>query len=271
MLLNNSYESNFDGSDRYPEFNSNSVSTHSSYPNGGPDELRIVAEKIRRPYFDGLQTRQRLRELLKKQIDQSGASMILGRAGTGKTAVAVDFAKSYDNVAWFSVEATDLAWETFANYLIASFEKIVPEIIQNIVMSSSNEETEIKVLRVLEQLFEILESNLNGKKCLIILDDVHNVFDSDWFDPFLNGLLAYQLTNVNILLVSRSKPTSPLWRMRSKQKLGVIDEVLLHFTLDELETLAPLKKVSRSNINKLHQASYGRISKFLELSRQSRK
>lgn len=268
MLLNNSYHANFEYNDGDTDFNSFSVASPSSYTVTGPEELRIITEKIKRPDVHGLYSRVRLNDLLEKQIDQIGTSLILGRAGTGKTAVAVDFAQRYDNVAWFSVEATDLDWETFSKYLIASFERIIPEFAEDMDLSATDDEIDVKVLRILEDIFDRLESYLHDQKCLIVLDDIHNVFDTDWFEPFLNGLLAYQLPAINILLISRSKPTSPLWRMRSKQKLAVIDENLLHFTVDELETLAPLKKVSRSNINKLHQASYGRISKFLELSRR---
>ncbi len=228
-------------------------------------DFRIISEKIRIPQTGKSFERPRLNELLGKQIEQFGASLILGRAGTGKTTVAVDFAKDYERVAWFRVESADSDWETFSRYFISGFQIALPDSKFNFSTYSPHQTTETKILNILEQLFLILEKASEKKRILIVLDDLHSVFDAEWFETFFKGLLSYEIPKIHILLLSRSKPPFPLWRLRSKQKLGVLEENLLLFTISELEEFLKTKGISKEKIKRIHKSSFGRVSKILEL------
>ena len=58
-------------------------------------EILLFAEKLKVPVFENQILRPRLNELLAKSLAQFGATLITGRSGTGKTALAADFARQY--------------------------------------------------------------------------------------------------------------------------------------------------------------------------------
>jgi ATP/maltotriose-dependent transcriptional regulator MalT len=264
-MLNYTFHENIDESDSIMFFESLSHSSNTTDMNGKFNDVRIISEKINIPKFDIDFCRARLTELLSKQTEQFGTSFILGRAGTGKSTLAIEFAKDYERVAWFRVESTDSEWETFSQYFISSFQNALPTADFGYANDSLSQTQETKVLKFLEKLFYKLEQATQKNRLLIILDDLHNVFDAGWFETFFKGLLSYQLPNVHILLLSRSKPPFPLWRLRSKQQLGFLEENLLLFTVGELEDFLKSDKFSKQKIRQIHKDSYGRISKILEL------
>ena len=265
MMLNYSFHENLDDSDVLMSSNSFSSPSKTTVFRENFNDMRIIAEKIRVPDSNINFYRARLNELLTKQTEQFGTSLILGRAGTGKSTVAIEFAKNYERVAWFNVESTDLEWETFSQYFISSFQNHLPDLDVKLLDKIVSENLETKVLKFLEILFFELEKASQENQFLIVLDDLHNVFDAEWFETFFKGLLSYQIPNIHILLLSRSKPPFPLWRLRSKQKLGVLEENLLLFTVGEFEEFLKKQRVSKPKMKIIHKESYGRISKILEL------
>ena len=68
---------------------------------------------------------------------------------------------------------------------------------------------------------------------LIVVEDLHLVCDSDWLVPFFKRLMPLLPSDVHMLITSRTMPPAPLWRMRSKQTLSVIEEETLAFTRRE--------------------------------------
>ena len=99
---------------------------------------------------------------------------------------------------------------------------------------------------------------------LVVIDDIHHVFDAPWFAEFFTLLLSSALPNTHILMLCRSKPPLPLWRLRSKQVLNVIDEKVLAFDLEE--TVEWCRKLGMpTQISHLVPAnSYGRAGKVGE-------
>ncbi|HEX8737916.1 MAG TPA: AAA family ATPase, partial [Pyrinomonadaceae bacterium] len=202
------------------------VSSTAAAKNYAPkaDEIHLFAEKFRVPELSKHITRPRLNELLTKFSAQIGATMITGRAGTGKTTLAADFAQNYESVAWYTVESADIGWNVFARYFAESFHQT------NLKSENSTGE---EVAPFLENLFSRLAACDTKKPVLIVLDDVHYIFDAPWFAEFFNSLLYLLNENTHLVLLSRSSPAFPLWRLRSKQVLGVIDEELLLFNDEE--------------------------------------
>lgn len=265
MMLNYTFHENIDNGESLMLAEPPAPSSKSDDFRGKIGDIRIISEKITVPKADYNFYRSRLIELLSKQMEQFGSSFILGRAGTGKSTLAIEFTKNYERVAFFRVESTDSDWETFSQYFIAGFQNSIPELTIDSFDLPSKQNSETKVLNFLEKLFNKLESSTLKGDLLIVLDDLHNVFDAEWFETFFKGLLSYQLPNVHIMLLSRSKPPFPLWRLRSKQQLGFLEESLLLFTVGELEELLKTEKFSLKKIKQIHKDSYGRISKILEL------
>ncbi len=265
MMLNTSFHENSGNSEILKDFDSSTSSNSKSEIKGKLHDIRIILDKIRAPKFKNVFCRSRLNDLVAKQVEQFGSTLVLGRAGTGKTTVATEFAKKYEHVSWFRVESTDIEWETFSQYFLTSFQDYLPGIDPANFESEAGEEIETTVLRYLETLFSELEKVSEQNNILIVLDDLHSVFDVDWFSTFFHGLLSFENPKIHILMMSRSKPPFPLWRLRSKQKLGVLDESLLLFTTGELEQFVKDAKVPKSIQRTVYRTSYGRISKILEL------
>jgi ATP/maltotriose-dependent transcriptional regulator MalT len=109
----------------------------------------------------------------------------------------------------------------------------------------------------------VLENAEKDHRALLVLDGIHHLFDADWFGGFFNILQPSLSETADLLLLCRSKPPNPLWRLRSKQQLDVIDEKTLAF--DRNETILLFKQVGRSQAEaaRIHAETFGRVSKLL--------
>ena len=233
-------------------------------------DIHLFAEKLRVPEFKKNISRPRLNELLTKSSIQFGATLVCGRAGTGKTALAADFARKYKNVSWYSVESAESDWNTFSKYLTAG---IFENNSHKTLFGKDTESNSIqeKISKFLSKLFSQIGAAYKNESLLIVLDDIHHVFDAEWFNDFLHLLIYSLLPNVNLLLLSRSKPSAPLWRLRSKQILNVIDEKLLALSVEETEQLYNNYGLNTEHAKKAHRDTFGRISKLKILKRNASK
>jgi LuxR family transcriptional regulator, maltose regulon positive regulatory protein len=221
------------------------------------DEIHLFTEKFRVPVLSKHISRPRLNELLTKFSEHIGATMITGRAGTGKTTLAADFAQNYESVAWYRVESSDVNWNVFARYFTESFR-------QTNLPAENSIETEVAPF--IENLFLRLAASDVSKPILIVLDDVHYIFDAPWFADFFNSLLYTLNRNTHLLLLARSSPAFPLWRLRSKQVLGVIDEELLLFNAEEAKKFLAGYRLADKTAQEILKKSFGRIGKLKSLA-----
>lgn len=197
-------------------------------------KLEIIAEKIAQPAPPPRVSRLRLLEMLEKSMAAGTSTIISGRAGTGKTSLASDFAHRCDRpVAWYKVDAPDADPKIFFRYLINSIRKRQPGFGTRSLMPLV-EVADLDRMAWLTEAFvyELAEGESAGP-LLIVIDDLHLVFDSDWLMPFFSRLLPLLPSDVHAVITSRSLPPAPLWRMRSKQSLVVIEEETLAFTRPE--------------------------------------
>jgi LuxR family maltose regulon positive regulatory protein len=147
--------------------------------------------------------------------------------------LAVDFAEKCGRpVAWYKVDAPDADPNIFFHYLIGSIRQQRPRFGMKLIMPLVSL-GDIEHIASLAEAFvyELAEGGTDA--LLIVIEDLHLVCDSDWLVPFLRRLLPLLPSNVHMLITSRSLPPAPLWRMRSKQSLVVIDERTLAFTRPE--------------------------------------
>jgi len=203
--------------------------------------------------------------MLKKSLAQFPATLVSGRAGTGKTTIAAEFARDHAHAAWFTVESSDIDWNIFAHYFATSVldavnsKADVPSLIPDEIHASQS-----TIATFLINLFAEAETELLHDPLLIVLDGIHHLFDAEWFGEFFTLLLSSLPENTHLLLLCRSKPPNPLWRLRSKQQLNVIDEKLLAFDLAETVELMKITGQSRRVAEQAHSATFGRISKLLQ-------
>jgi LuxR family maltose regulon positive regulatory protein len=201
-------------------------------------KLELVADKIAPPVRSSSVSRSRLLCMIEKSMAAGTSTIISGRAGTGKTALALDFAQKCGRaVAWYKIDAPDADPLIFFSYLVSSIQECRPEF----ELRSLNDLLQVDDQEHMTWLaeafvYELAEGETAGP-LLIVIEDLHLVSDSDWLIPFLSRLLPLLPSDVHLLITSRNLPSAPLWRMRSKQSLVVIDEVTLAFTRSEAAEL----------------------------------
>ena len=228
------------------------------------DGVHILSEKLEVPRCAGLIERPRLIEKLERSLNRFAAALVSGRAGTGKTSIAAAYARTRKRVAWFTVESSDIDWNVFASYLAASVHRVAES--KKAVGDSLHAVTNSSPAAMsifLYVIASVLETDEKNDRPLLVLDGIHHLFDADWFCGFFNLLQPSLSETADVLLLCRSRPPNPLWRLRSKQQLDVIDERTLAFDPDE--TVLLLKQVGRSQADaaRIHAETFGRVSKLL--------
>lgn len=263
MTMSISFHENLDYSETSISYDDVSTAGTTTAKNFAPkaDEIHLFTEKFRVPALSNHLSRPRLNELLTKFSEQIGATMITGRAGTGKTTLAADFAQNYESVAWFRVESSDVNWNVFARYFAESFPQTN---LKTEINRENSNETEIAAF--VENLFLRLAESDVSKPVLLVLDDVHYIFDAPWFADFFNALLYTLNPNTHLVLLARSSPAFPLWRLRSKQVLGVIDEELLLFNREEARKFLETYCLNEKTGQEIFKKSFGRIGKLKSLA-----
>jgi|ERR1035437_578809 ATP/maltotriose-dependent transcriptional regulator MalT len=224
--------------------------------------LKLLDEKLQIPHFQNVLTRPRLHDLLDRSTDQFAATLVCGRAGTGKTVLAASHAEVSEKAAWYSIEPADRSWDVFASYFSAALFGIGSQSVKTSHRRSlTNREA---IAEFLVENLRAAESELGGRGLLLVLDNIHHLYDTFWFADLFNQLIYSLQPNIHVLMLARSKPPAPLWRLRSKQMLNVVDEDVLEFTAGETEQLCKLRGLPKSVAPKVHTASRGRISKLIE-------
>jgi len=197
----------------------------------------LIHEKITVPDEAPRTSRPRLLNLLAGSLICYNATIINGRAGTGKTALVSDFARrSGRSVCWYKVDAADSELSVFCRYLTATISLQRPEIdserLLRITQSVASDGAEL-----LAESFVFELGHSADEPLLVIIEDLHLVYDANWVVPFFHRLLPLLPNDVHVLITCRSLPPTPLWRLRSKQMLRVLEEVELTFTLEEARRL----------------------------------
>ena len=254
-------EDDFDSTERF----SPAIHTTAATPaKDKRDGVHILNEKLEIPDCGGLIERPRLIEKLERSLSRFAATLVSGRAGTGKTSIAAAYARTRKRVAWFTVESSDIDWNVFASYLAASVHRVAEskKAVGDSLHAVSNSSPAAMAV-FLYVIASVLETAEKDDRPLLVLDGIHHLFDADWFSGFFNILQPSLFETADVLLLCRSKPPYPLWRLRSKQQLDVIDEKTLAFDRDE--TILLLKQVGHSQAEavRIQAQTFGRVSKLL--------
>jgi len=207
----------------------------------------LIADKITMPNAQAPFSRTRLVALLRQSLECCSATIVCGRAGTGKTALALDFARQCNRpVTWYKVDAPENDPKSFFQYLIASIQKECPNFGEKTLLAALRTTSGNQIDTLAEAfIYELIEGD--NQPLLIVIEDLHLVSDSEWLIPFLRRVLPLVPENVHVLMTSRVMPSAALWRMRSKQTLAVIEEESLVFTRQEAVDLFDSYALSREH------------------------
>lgn len=232
----------------------------------GTSKMELILEKIAMPSPMACLPRPRLQAILEQSLSSCTSTILSGRAGTGKTSLAIDFAESSGrSVAWYKVDAPDSELLIFVQYLIASISRQRLGFGGGALLPLLWSATPDRMPLVAEAFVYELEREA-GKPLLVVIEDLHLVCDADWLVPFFSRLLPLLPSDVHLLITSRTMPPAPLWRMRSKQTLSVIDEETLSFTREEAISLFESYDLSREQACIAFDHSHGRAAALTSLA-----
>jgi LuxR family transcriptional regulator, maltose regulon positive regulatory protein len=202
--------------------------------------MKIIASKITIPPENPRVCRRGLLDTLQENLESRHATVINGRAGTGKTTLAVDFIRRYTGrAAWYKVDAPDISLPVFLEYLVASVARVLPgfgrQTLECQAWSSGFGKNaggnEFDIAALAEAYVYDLERY--AEPLVLVIDDLHLIYDAEWVIPFFHRLLLLIPVESHILILGRGLPPAPMWRLRSKQRLFVITEQMLAFTRTE--------------------------------------
>lgn len=196
--------------------------------------MHLVLDKITMPEDAPLVARPRLLDALEKSTASCTSTIISGRAGTGKTMLVADYARRCGRcVAWFRVEASDADLDDFSRYLTESVRRGrgAGDADWLTGLPAGSDPTDVADAFA----YELAEGG--RAPTLVVVEDLHLIYDAEWLVPFFQRVLPHVPADAHVLVTGRGLPPAPLWRMRSKQLLSVIDEDDLAFTAEEAAEL----------------------------------
>ena len=224
----------------------------------------LITAKLQPPDTGKTLPRKWLTGLLSKSARNAAATIIVGRAGTGKTTVAADFVSAHPGAAWYTIDAVDGDWRTFQSYFRAAVfrdgGKAEGEPVHAVPACDS-------ALDLFADVTAGLELRSMGWPPLLVLDGIHHLFDRVWFQDFFDHLIASTPIGSHTMMLSRSKPPTPIWRLRSKQVLNVIDEKLLAFSPAEAEEFFAFHGAPETDIEAALAESFGRAGSLKAIAR----
>lgn len=205
----------------------------------------MIASKITIPTDGPRICRQGLIDTLMGNLESCHATVINGRAGTGKTMLAVDFVHRHvRRAAWYKVDATDISLPVFIDYMVASVARLIPGFGRQTLKLRPRSSCrncaggiggDFDIAALAEAYIYDLERQ--AEHMVLVIDDLHLIYDAYWVIPFFHRLLPLLPAETHMLILGRGLPPSPMWRLRSKQRLSVITEQMLAFTQPEAEDL----------------------------------
>ncbi|NOT63499.1 MAG: AAA family ATPase [Acidobacteria bacterium] len=230
--------------------------------------MELIREKITAPPIHPAVARRRLLNQFAELLPGGGVTVITGRAGMGKTTLATAFAQRCGRrVAWYKADAPDAELSVFLQYLVASV--ALPQ--QGWGWQTLTPLKGLTETHNASALAEAFAYSLQQQKnsLLLVLDDLHLLYDTPWLKPFLHRLMTLLPEEAHLLIAARSLPPAPLWRLRSKQRLRVIDEAALLFTVPETEELFVSYGLSVESVKDAWRCTSGRAAALDGLARKA--
>jgi LuxR family maltose regulon positive regulatory protein len=230
--------------------------------------MQVIHDKVAVPRQNPRVSRPRLLRVLGEGLDSCTATVITGRAGAGKTLLAKDFARGCGRrTAWYTVEASDGELPIFFRYLVESVSRQRPGFGRDVLASFAGSPGFDDIPTLAEAfLYELQECR--GEPLTLVVDDLHLIYDAQWVVPFFRRLLPLLPAEAHMLIIGRSLPPTPVWRMRSKQTLCLVEEAALAFTPREAAELFAGYGLAGRDVRAALEQTQGRAAALDALARR---
>ena len=203
----------------------------------------LINTKIRTPRRrQNSLRRERLLSFVHSHI-QCKLILIAAGAGYGKTSLIIDYAHDTDlPVCWYSLDAGDKQLRTFVTYLVHSLRQRFPQfgqalldLVDQVEQAPEEQGEDIDLLSRL--LVDAIEQTIR-QYFVLVLDDYHEVIDSEPVNALLDALLRYLPENCHIILASRGIPRRlTLTRLVARREVTGLGQEDLRFTPPEIYAL----------------------------------
>ena len=230
--------------------------------------MQVIKDKVAVPRQDPPVSRPRLLRTLGEGLDSCTATVITGRAGAGKTLLAKDFVRGCGRrAAWYTVETPDSELPIFFRYLVESVSRQRPGFGRE-VLAHFRGASGLEDIPTLAEAFLYELQECRGEPLLMVVDDLHLIYDAEWVVPFFSRLLPLLPPDANMLLIGRSLPPTPVWRMRSKQTLCLVEEAALAFNAQEAAELFAAYGLAGRDARAAVEQTQGRAAALDALARR---
>jgi ATP/maltotriose-dependent transcriptional regulator MalT/DNA-binding SARP family transcriptional activator len=211
--------------------------------------LPLINTKIRIPQRPKtLVRRERLLNFIHSNI-QMKLIMVSAGAGYGKTSLLIDYAHDTDlPVCWLTLDASDGYVPTFIEYLVAAIHARFPQFGERVLAAlygyhDPAESIEPFVRLLIDELEQVVDQYM-----VIILDNYHEVLNSEPVNALVNGLIRYLPEQCHIIVASRGIPRRLLLsQFASRQEVAGLGVKQLCFTEDEIRLV--LDRLGRGDLS----------------------
>ncbi len=229
--------------------------------------INFIESKLRPPVLRAsLIKREHIIERLTANLDLS-ASFICAGPGWGKTTAAAEFLSTTTRASvWYDLDSSDADIAVFFQYLVRAVRTVAPAFGHGTLeMVRSSDGTRPEQLADLF-LYEMSEGVTQD--VVIVLDNIHNVFASEWSAPILYRVIELLPENIHLILLARTAPQFTFSRVRSKQIMDQIDTAAMAFTRAEAKSLLADALASTDSIDRLLDWTQGWVA-GLQIIRQA--
>lgn len=194
----------------------------------------LIIGKLLRPSIDGDHVfRPRLLGQL-NSYQSKPFTLVSAPAGYGKSILISSWLTSLEHpTTWLSLDKNDNDLHVFLSYFIASIEAVFPR-----ACRKTQALLNVPDLPPVSILSSSLMNELNRieKFFVLVLDDFHLIKETE-VHRLLTNMLAYPPDFLHLVIISRTNPPWPIYKLRSTGMVSEVRTQDLCFTREETETL----------------------------------
>ncbi|NQU65283.1 MAG: hypothetical protein HQ517_13510 [SAR324 cluster bacterium] len=205
-------------------------------------ETKLIPYQLPSEYIDRPRLFRRMSEGKNSRL-----MILFGGGGWGKSLLVATYLKAAQfDAAWVNLDRTDRDPLMFLRYIIEAIHQLYPgttgSLSALLLESSGNEQWQPIVTALINTILQV-----TPKEVRLVLDDFHLVEESEPIKEILLHLLNYSPPNLQILLISRRKPSIPLTRFSIGHKVIEFGTDQLGFSHDEMYYL--FQKTYKKQLN----------------------
>jgi LuxR family transcriptional regulator, maltose regulon positive regulatory protein len=213
--------------------------------------------KVTPPKFERVLARERLFAVLDRKRARP-VIWLTGPPGSGKTTLIASYLGAYPlPCLWYDIDEGDADAATFFYYLGVAAKQAAPSRRKPLPLLTPEYLPGLSTftLRYFEDLYDQLKA-----PAILVLDNYQQVSADSVFHEIIAGGLARIPQGINMVLVSRTEPPSPLIRLRANNLMEEVGWPELRLTLQETEAMIRLQveeMLPQESVQHLHSITGG--------------